>query len=67
MTEPFPQLNGGAPSRNLTPIGIPRRKRKSSALGGDLPGDVDVPALATHRPSTPPMHSPISMDSVCVP
>jgi acyl-CoA-dependent ceramide synthase len=32
-------------------------------LGSDVPGDVDVPALATHRTSTPPLNSPTSMDS----
>lgn len=47
MTEPFPPLNGAMPP---TPgAGIARRRRKSSGLGADLPGDVDVPSFATSR------------------
>ena len=63
MTEPFPPLNVALP-HNTAPNGAARRRRKSSALGSDVPGDVDVPALATHRTSTPPLNSPTSMDSV---
>ncbi|CAN9132537.1 unnamed protein product [Alternaria alternata] len=61
MTEPFPPLNGALP-HNTGANGAPRRRRKSSALGSDVPGDVDVPALATHRTSTPPLNSPTTMD-----
>ncbi|XP_014552353.1 hypothetical protein COCVIDRAFT_110512 [Bipolaris victoriae FI3] len=62
MTEPFPPLNGGLP-HNPAPQSAPRRRRKSSALGADVPGDVDVPSLATYRSVTPPLHSPVTMDS----
>lgn len=65
MTEPFPPLNGGLP-HNPALQSAPRRRRKSSALGADVPGDVDVPSLATYRSVTPPLHSPVTMDSVCV-
>lgn len=61
MTEPFPPLNS-APSRSLGVDNIARRRRKSSGLGGDLPGDVDVPSFATHRTGTPPLHSPAALD-----
>ncbi|KAJ4370196.1 sphingosine N-acyltransferase lag1 [Didymella sp. IMI 355093] len=47
MTEPFPPLNGALPPS--TGGGIARRRRKSSGLGADLPGDVDVPSFATSR------------------
>ncbi|KAA8621508.1 LAG1 Protein transporter [Pyrenophora tritici-repentis] len=63
MTEPFPSLNGTA----ATPHGLAvtnearsGRRRKSSALGHNVPGDGNVPAFATHRSGTPPMNSPIS-------
>ena len=45
MTEPFPPLNGAVPTN--VGGGIARRRRKSSGLGADLPGDVDVPSFAT--------------------
>lgn len=63
MTEAFPPLHG-QPPHNTGVNGAPRRRRRSSVLGSDVPGDVDVPALATHRTSTPPLNSPTSMDSV---
>jgi acyl-CoA-dependent ceramide synthase len=47
MTEPFPPLNGALPPS--TGGGIARRRRKSSGLGADVPGDVDVPSFATSR------------------
>ncbi len=45
MTEPFPPLHTAAPAS--VGAGIARRRRKSSGLGADLPGDVDVPSFAT--------------------
>ncbi|USP78359.1 acyl-CoA-dependent ceramide synthase [Curvularia clavata] len=62
MTEPFPPLNG-ALSPNTPANNAPRRRRKSSGLGADVPGDVDVGAFATQRPGTPPLNSPVTMDS----
>jgi acyl-CoA-dependent ceramide synthase len=62
MTEPFPPLNGALPD-NTGANGATRRRRKSSVLGSDVPGDVDVPSFATNRTSTPPLNSPTSMDS----
>ncbi|KAF1831419.1 sphingosine N-acyltransferase lac1 [Decorospora gaudefroyi] len=62
MTEPFPPLPGALPGAHGG-HGTARRRRKSSGLGADVPGDVDVPALATHRRGTPPLNSPSSMDS----
>ncbi|KAH9866275.1 hypothetical protein J1614_008841 [Plenodomus biglobosus] len=56
MTEPFPPLNGAVPRVNGTE-GTTRRRRKSSGLGADVPGDVDVPSFATHRSVTPPLKS----------
>lgn len=47
MTEPFPPLDKSVPVN--TGGGIARRRRKSSGLGADLPGDVDVPSFATSR------------------
>ena len=47
MTEPFPPLHGALPPS--TGGGIARRRRKSSGLGADVPGDVDVPSFATSR------------------
>jgi acyl-CoA-dependent ceramide synthase len=64
MTEPFPPLNGALPKVGGVD-GTARRRRKSSALGADVPGDVDVGAFATNRRGTPPLNSPTSMDSVC--
>ena len=64
MTEPFPPLHGASHGNGGTD-GTVRRRRKSSALGSDVPGDVDVPAFATHRRATPPLNSPMSGDAVC--
>lgn len=62
MTEPFPPLNGALPP--TTGGGIARRRRKSSGLGADLPGDVDVPSFATStRLDAVNMKSPV--DLVC--
>ena len=47
MTEPFPPLHGAMPPS--TSGNIARRRRKSSGLGADLPGDVDVPSFGTSR------------------
>ena len=47
MTEPFPPLHGAMPPS--TGGNIARRRRKSSGLGADLPGDVDVPSFGTSR------------------
>lgn len=47
MTEPFPPLHGAVPPS--TGGNIARRRRKSSGLGADLPGDVDVPSFGTSR------------------
>ena len=47
MTEPFPPLHGAiAGTAGAAPL---RRRRKSSGLGADVPGDVDVPSFATSR------------------
>jgi acyl-CoA-dependent ceramide synthase len=47
MTEPFPPLHGAiAGAAGAAPL---RRRRKSSGLGADVPGDVDVPSFATSR------------------
>ncbi|KAF2844686.1 longevity assurance proteins LAG1/LAC1 [Plenodomus tracheiphilus IPT5] len=62
MTEPFPPLNGAIPKVNGVE-GTTRRRRKSSGLGADVPGDVDVPAFATHRSVTPPLKSPTGTES----
>lgn len=54
--EPFPPLVGtttSATKENQTAHGKVQRRRKSSALGGELPGDSDVAAFATLR--SPPM------------
>jgi acyl-CoA-dependent ceramide synthase len=49
--EPFPLLNTSAdPIRNADASG-PRRRRKSSALGDDIPVGDTAPALATSRAS----------------
>jgi acyl-CoA-dependent ceramide synthase len=66
MTEPFPPLAGvNAPNHHSAET--IRRRRKSSGLGGELPGDVNVPSWATGRTSTPPLHSPAGFDiSVCL-
>ncbi|KAL5119650.1 sphingosine N-acyltransferase lag1 [Pleosporales sp. CAS-2024a] len=63
MTEPFPPLSA-TPSRSLeAPSDSLRvRRRKSSALGADIRGDVDVPSFATARRSTPPLNSPARVD-----
>ncbi|KAF2126700.1 LAG1-domain-containing protein [Dothidotthia symphoricarpi CBS 119687] len=59
MTEPFPALHG-MPLK--APAGGAMRRRKSSAIGGDLHGDVDVPSFATARTNTPPLNSPTGGD-----
>lgn len=61
-TEPFPQLHGAMLSAHGDER-IARRRRKSSGLGADVPGDVNVPAFATHRSRTPPLKSPTASDS----
>lgn len=48
MTEPFPPLDRSAPVQGGAGVAA-RRRRKSSGLGADLPGDVDVPSFATSR------------------
>jgi hypothetical protein len=63
MTEPFPPLNGTTSGDSTNPSdSIRQRRRKSSALGGDIPGDVDVPSFATARKGTPPLNSPANFD-----
>jgi acyl-CoA-dependent ceramide synthase len=62
MTEPFPPLAG--PHANVTGDGTRRRRRQSSGLGGNIPGDVDVPSFATARTSTPPLQSPNGVDTL---
>jgi len=54
MTEPFPPLAGGT---TITGDGTHtrQRRRKSSGLGADIRGDVDVPSFATGRRGTPPL------------
>lgn len=55
--EPFPPLAGtttsSATKENHLAHGKVQRRRKSSALGGELPGDSDVAAFATLR--SPPL------------
>ncbi|KAJ4376016.1 sphingosine N-acyltransferase lag1 [Neocucurbitaria cava] len=63
MTEPFPPLNGSLP-RNSGANGTTRRRRKSSGLGADVPGDVDVPSFATNRKGTPPLNSPAMLNEL---
>lgn len=63
--EPFPELHDFGPStrsNNYTTHGKVRR-RKSSALGGELPGDSDVAAFATLV--TPPV-TPTTETPVCI-
>ncbi|KAF2733918.1 longevity assurance proteins LAG1/LAC1 [Polyplosphaeria fusca] len=60
-TEPFPSLNGTPPSaRPMNGSSNTRRRRKSSGLGGDPPGDSDVPALATLQRVTDASQRPAS-------
>jgi acyl-CoA-dependent ceramide synthase len=64
MTEPFPPLHGATPPS--TGGNIARRRRKSSGLGADLPGDVDVPSFGTSRRlDAVNMKSPV--EAVCRP
>ncbi|CAO2652062.1 Nn.00g003450.m01.CDS01 [Neocucurbitaria sp. VM-36] len=63
MTEPFPPLNGSLP-KNSGGNGTARRRRKSSGLGADVPGDVDVPSFATNRKGTPPLNSPAMVNEL---
>jgi hypothetical protein len=51
-TEPFPPLNGSHEKEMKSAKSGSVRRRKSSGLGGELPGDSDAPALATM--ATPP-------------
>jgi hypothetical protein len=69
MTEPFPPLNGTLGKESSKGNERLRlRTRKSSALGEDIRGDVNVPSFATARKGTPPLNSPVSFDvSVCMP
>ncbi|KAF2122583.1 TLC domain-containing protein [Lophiotrema nucula] len=46
-TEPFPPLNGPAVRTSQQNGSAARRRRKSSGLGGELPGDNEAPALST--------------------
>jgi hypothetical protein len=63
MTEPFPPLNGTTSGNSHNPSdNIRQRRRKSSALGADIRGDVDVPSFATARKGTPPLNSPANFD-----
>lgn len=63
MTEPFPPLNGAVPKTEGGSIA--RRRRKSSGLGADLPGDVDVPSFATStRLDGMAKNSPVGVDMV---
>lgn len=63
MTEPFPPLNGTTSRSSAKGAdGTRLRRRKSSGLGGEIPGDVDVPSFATMRKSTPPLNSPVNLD-----
>ncbi|KAF2818610.1 LAG1-domain-containing protein [Ophiobolus disseminans] len=63
MTEPFPPLSGPPSKHNhIASDGTRQRRRKSSGLGGDIRGDVDVPSFATGRNITPPPHSPNNFD-----
>ncbi|KAF2026475.1 longevity assurance proteins LAG1/LAC1 [Setomelanomma holmii] len=64
MSEPFPPL-GGAPAKNsFVSSNGARQRRKSSGLGGEIPGDVDVPSFATGRKGTPPLNSPANFDTM---
>jgi acyl-CoA-dependent ceramide synthase len=69
MTEPFPPLSGAAGKDSSKGAeGLRTRRRKSSALGEDIRGDVNVPSFATARKGTPPLHSPVGFEgSVCTP
>jgi hypothetical protein len=63
MTEPFPPLSGTTSRNSNNPSdNIRVRRRKSSGLGGDIRGDVDVPSFATARKGTPPLNSPANFD-----
>jgi hypothetical protein len=65
--EPFPPLNvaHNFVNNHKNASGDNRRRRKSSGLGGDLPGDSDVAAFATLSHQSPsmtpgtPVHIPI--------
>lgn len=63
MTEPFPPLSATVSrNSNYASDSISVRRRKSSGLGGDIRGDVDVPSFATARKGTPPLNSPVNFD-----
>jgi hypothetical protein len=61
MSEPFPLLNTA--SDQLHNAGVPRqRRRKSSALGGEIrAGDTGAPAMATSRASMGMTDSSVSL------
>ncbi|KAF2687005.1 longevity assurance proteins LAG1/LAC1 [Lentithecium fluviatile CBS 122367] len=52
--EPFPPLQNGFSKKNVVRKEGMLRRRKSSALGGELPGDNDVAAFATLGKGSPP-------------
>jgi acyl-CoA-dependent ceramide synthase len=67
--EPFPPLHPDdntlprqtTDNSNMAVAGAPhRRRRKSSGLGGELPGDSDVAAIATLSSVTHPAPAPLS-------
>lgn len=61
MSEPFPELSG-APSKNTNSDNIRLRRRKSSGIGQNIAGDVNVPSFATGRSGTPPpLNSPANV------
>ncbi|KAH7068419.1 TLC domain-containing protein [Paraphoma chrysanthemicola] len=63
MSEPFPALQGAPAKNSHSSSNGARRRRKSSGLGGEIPGDVDVPSFATGRKGTPPLNSPAVFDT----
>jgi acyl-CoA-dependent ceramide synthase len=52
--EPFPPLHNGFSKPHVPQKERALRRRKSSTLGGELPGDSDVAALATLSKGSPP-------------
>jgi len=66
--EPFPPLQsnfGPKESRNGT---LAKRRRKSSGLGAELPGDTNVPAFATmgNSPPTTPTETTVWLHANCL-
>ena len=52
MAEPFPLLNTSADQLHNADSSAPRRRRKSSAITGEMrAGDTGAPALATSKAS----------------